>query len=67
MITDETKEKLLDHFKTQRGIAEFVGKTPACITYWLNSKKIPIQHAAVLAKETGISFYDLRTDIPRDE
>jgi DNA-binding transcriptional regulator YdaS (Cro superfamily) len=65
-MNKETREKLLKSFGTQRKIAAFVGTTPATVSYWLTGQHhIPVKYAKRLAIETGISFFDLRTDIPR--
>ena len=67
IMKSDTVLSLKKHFGNQEKIAGFLGNKPATVSYWLRGRyPIPIRYAVKLADETGISFHDLRPDIPRN-
>jgi DNA-binding transcriptional regulator YdaS (Cro superfamily) len=64
-MNPETIKSLKKHFGKQENIATFCGNKPATVSYWLKGRyPIPVRYAKMLANETGISFFELRPDIP---
>jgi DNA-binding transcriptional regulator YdaS (Cro superfamily) len=65
-MKEEIRHKLKKHFGNQEKIAHFLGNKPATVSYWLRGRyPIPVKYAKMLADESGVSFYDLRPDIPK--
>ncbi len=63
-MNEETKKKLLEHFKTGAALARFVDREPPMATYWLSGQRtIPATLARAISNETKIPFYELRPDL----
>jgi len=63
-MTPEIKHKILDIFKNQSELAEYLDISAQAVSHWfIGKQKISVKNAAKLANKIGYDLLDIREDL----